>query len=202
MNEYHLYYSSRSDDEIAKRVGSKRRELVEVFSKTAFQTDVDPVRVAVLGCADRRFVGAHKKLFEETLQAPVELTTFDIEREHLEGEHGVVQHDITLPLPGGLFDITFAHIVLKFIDSKKHLQVIQNAYDSLRAPGMAIFVNDDTKSYPGAFVYKKADRFQVDLYTIKEWLRERSIDYVDWHFTVRGIEQVAIEGDMLVLIKK
>ncbi len=142
LSPYHQNYLSRSDEELARRADVKEMELVKIFSASPFIPISDMVRVAVLGCADHRMVSAHKKIFEKLLGKKVELTTFDITIEHLIGEDGVVQHDLTMPFPSAPYDIVFGHVVLKFIETEKQWNVLKNSYDAIGHGGMVIHIFD------------------------------------------------------------
>ncbi len=142
LSLYHQNYFSRSDEELSRRADVKEMELVKIFSASPFFPTSDSVRVVVLGCADHRMVSAHKRIFEKLLGKKIELTTFDITIEHLKGEMGVTQHDLTLPLPNAPYDIAFGHVVLKFIETEKQWDVIRNSYDAIDTGGMVIHVFD------------------------------------------------------------
>jgi hypothetical protein len=142
LSPYHQNYLSRSDEELARRADVKEMELVKIFAASPFALVLDPVRVAVLGCADHRMVSAHKRIFEKVLGKKVKLTTFDVTTEHLAGEEGVLQHDLTTPFPDALYDIAFGHVVLKFIETERQWDVLKNSYDAIGSGGMVIHVFD------------------------------------------------------------
>lgn len=128
--------------EIAERASAKDDELTLIFSAIQPPEETAPAKVAVLGCGDRRFIAHHRLLFAKHLHRPVELTTFDITVEHLAGERGVVQHDCTQPLPGGPYDVTFAHVILRFIETERQWDLLQNSVAALKPGGLAIHVLD------------------------------------------------------------
>lgn len=182
----------------------KELELKEIFEETSFQTQSDPVKIAILGCAEKRFVKYHKSIFEKLLGKAVDMVTFDITIEHLAGEDNIIQHNITTPLPNQPYDITFGHVVLKFIETDKQLSVITNAYNALRSPGLGIFVYDledvNTKKPMQADGY-----YPVPLDDYKQKLDALGIRYKDleWKLeipempiTIRGLE-----GGAFVVIK-
>ncbi len=90
-----------------------------------------------MGCGDKRFIDGHRQYSREYLGDPPHVTTLDISIEHLEGGSDVIQHDITQPLPNGPYDITYAHVVLKFIEQSRQWAVIDNSYKALKAGGIA-----------------------------------------------------------------
>ena len=117
LSIYHQKYVEQNDDEIQHKADAKEQELASIFQEVSLNTDSDPVRLAVLGCGDKRFVAHHKRIFENVLKRNVEVTTFDITIDHLAGESNVFQHDCTLPLRNPPYDITYAHVLLKFIET-------------------------------------------------------------------------------------
>jgi hypothetical protein len=142
LSSYHQKYADQTDEEIRRRADAKEQELATIFNEISLNTKSDPVRIAVLGCGDRRFIGHHKRIFEEVLKRGVEIITFDIMIDHLEGEQNVFRHDCTLPLPNPPYDITYAHVLLKFIETKKQFDVLKNSFDALKPGSVAIHVFD------------------------------------------------------------
>ena len=204
ISKYHQKHIDRSIEETDRRIHVKELELEKILSETGYKPAFETVRVAVLGCADRRFVKRHTLIFEKVLGQPVELITFDITTEHLEGEEHVIQHDITTPIPNAPFDITFGHVVLKFIETAKQWVVIKNAYDALRSPGLCIFVYDmddvDTKTPLQADGY-----FSVPMEEYKRRLTEEDIAFKDLRWEI-NLDEVPIrirglKGGALVIQK-
>lgn len=176
LSQYHQKYVNQSNAEIDNRVNEKLAELAKIFKEVQLEVIEDIAKVAVLGCGDKRFVKYHKQMFEDFIKKPVELTTFDITIEHLLGEEGVMQHDCTLPLPDGPYDITFAHVLLKFIEIKKQLDVIKNSYDVLKTGGIAIHVMDK-EDYETKETLLQNGQFSVPLDKWKVKLNELNIKY-------------------------
>lgn len=142
LSDYHQQFTIKSDDDIQRRIDEKEQELVQIFESVQLSTSGNVVRVAVLGCADKRLIQGHKRIFEKVLNKKVELTTFDLSVEHMLGEENIVQHDCTLPLPNMPYDITYAHVLLKFIPTEKQLDLIKNSFAALNSGGIAIHVLD------------------------------------------------------------
>ena len=142
LSVYHQKYLDQSEEEIQHKADAKEQELLAIFQEISLNTDSDPLRVAVLGCGDKRLVAHHKKVFENVLRKAVEITTFDITIDHLAGENNVFQHDCTLALPNPPYDITYAHVLLKFIEPTKQLALLENSYNALKSGGVAIHVFD------------------------------------------------------------
>lgn len=138
LSPYHQKYADKTDEEIRKRADAKEQELTTIFREVSLITTSDPARVAVLGCGDKRFVVHHKRIFEHVLKKNTEITTFDITIEHLQGESGVIQHDCTKSLPNPPYDITYGHVLLKFIETEKQFDVLKNSFDALKIGGVAI----------------------------------------------------------------
>lgn len=204
ITDYHKKHINRSDEETNRRIFVKELELKKILSETNYKPSFENVRVAVFGCADKRFVKRHKLIFEKLFQKPVELITFDISIEHLEGEENVVQHDITTPIPNAPFDITFGHVVLKFIETNKQWGVIKNAYNALRSPGLGIFVfdlEDVTTQNP----IQADGYFSLPIETYKQKLTEENIKFEDLRWDI-NLDDVPIsirglKGGALVIEK-
>lgn len=142
LSEYHKKYKDKSDDELARRLAFKKNEL-EVIKRAVQPVFNSPIlKVAVMGCGDKRFVKGHRDIFSQVFDSPVEITTFDVMIDHLAGKSNVVQHDCTHPLPGGPYDITFAHVLLRFIPKDGQLAVVMNSFNALKPGGIAIHVLD------------------------------------------------------------
>lgn len=204
ISDYHKNHMGRSEEETDRRIFVKELELKKILSETNYKPGFEKVRVAVLGCADKRFVKRHKLIFEKLLQKPVELVTFDITIEHLEGEENVFRHDITTPIPDTPFDITFGHVVLKFIETSKQWDAIKSAYDALRSPGLGIFVydmEDITTTTP----IQADGYFSVPMETYKLKLAQENMKFKDLRWDI-AIDNVPIpirglKGGALVLEK-
>jgi len=140
LSPYHQQYSEHSEEELFRRSSVKEHELNKIFNAVEFKSNIDPLRVAVLGCADARLVEYHRHMFEKVLGKRIDLTTFDITIDHLAGQKGVVQHDCTLPFPNPPYDVMYSHVLLKFIETEKQWDVIIHSYEALRAPGLAIHI--------------------------------------------------------------
>lgn len=176
---YHQQYANYSDEEIKRKIKGKKEELKRIFSQVKLNTIGDFARIAVLGCGDKKFIKLHKKIFRGFINKPIELTTFDITIEHLKGGENVVQHDCTLPLPNSPFDIIYAHIILKFIETEKQWDLIKNSYDTLKSGGIAIHVMDkeDYETKTPLLPNYQFPVFSVPLNRWKAKLEEFNINY-------------------------
>lgn len=204
LSTYHQNYADRNDAELERRAIVKERELKKIFEATKFHPSSTPVRIAILGCADARFVPAHKKIFEKLLEQSVDMTTFDISIEHLKNETKVVAHDITTPIPNPPYDITFGHVVLKFIETEKQWDVILNSYEALSKNGIAIHVFD-AEDVTTNEVRQADGYFSVPLERWTKQLTEQGIQFQEMHWELT-IEDMPIpirglKGGALVLLK-
>ncbi|NTW13886.1 MAG: hypothetical protein HGA31_02550 [Candidatus Moranbacteria bacterium] len=191
LSRYHEKYAGYSDEEILRRADEKEAELKAIFERTPLKSEGEVVRVAVMGSGDRRFVSHHERIFSELLGKPVEVTTFDITTEHLEGEDRIIAHDCTKSLTGGPFDITYAHVLLKFIETEKQWDVMMNSYNALKEGGLAIHVFDSSD-------YGTEGRLQPDGYfsvPLSEY--ENRMKPLDMNF----VEVPVRYGKALVLVK-
>lgn len=187
LSAYHAKYAARTDEDIALRARVKEIGLKEALEKAGYRSVVSPVRVAILGCAERRFVGHHRDIFTRLLRAPVVVTTFDVTIEHLEGETGVIRHDIARPLPGGPYDVAYGDVVLKFLSEGDRVPALLHAYDALRAPGIVIHILDDQDGLP-----------------VQDWMRElgsRGIRCESVPLAIAGVLSATIRETALVLMK-
>lgn len=126
-----------------------------------------PFRIAVLGCADKRFLTIHKRIFQQLLNRDFRILTFDVVIEHMEGERDVVRHDCTLPLPNGPFDFVTSHVLLKFIPKDRQFLVVASAQEALTSGGIAAHILD----------HEDIASSDVDLATIKELCKESDIQF-------------------------
>lgn len=165
VSEYHQQQAAETFGKMLDKVKEKDAEL-EVVLRTVPISVTSLAHVAVLGCGDKRYIPYHQRLFEDHLGTEVDVTTFDITTEHLTGAPGVVQHDCTQPLPGGPYDLTFAHVLLKFISVDKQLAVLKNSFDALQSGGIAIHIIDSTE----------IETKKVPLSMLKEQLAQENIE--------------------------
>jgi hypothetical protein len=175
LSKYHQKYADLPDEELEKRARVKEEELQNIFSVIPFPKTGTPVRVGVMGCGDKRFVQYHQEIFSRLFVKPAAITTFDISTEHLTGADNVYLHDVTLPLPSGPFDVTYAHVLLKFIETEKQWDVIQNSFDALANGGITIHVFDH-EEVETADVLLSNGQYAVPLERWKTQLQERGIE--------------------------
>lgn len=142
LSEYHEKYRTKPDEELARRIEEKEKELILIKAATHPVFGSSPITIAVMGCGDKRFVQGHREIFAGVFDKPVAINTFDITIDHLAGEDNVFQHNCTEPLPYGPYDIAFAHVLLRFIPKDSQWKLVQNSYCSLKPGGMAIHVLD------------------------------------------------------------
>jgi hypothetical protein len=176
LSTYHQKYANQPDAEIQNRADGKRQELSAIFGQAQLKTTGEPARIAVIGCGDKRFIKHHKEIFESFIKKPVEIITFDITIDHLVGEENVIQHDCTLPLPNGPFDITYAHVLLRFIETDKQWNLITNSVDALNSGGLAIHLLDK-EDYETKEPKLSNGLFSVPLDKWKAKLDELGIEY-------------------------
>jgi len=178
LSKYHQQYAAKSDNDLQQRIEEKKQELIKIFDLVKLKTAGDIIRVAVFGCADKRLVQGHKKIFESILKKPVELYTFDISVEHLAGEENIIQHDCTQPLPNSPFDITYSHVLLKFIPPEKQFDLLKNSVSSLTPGGIAIHIMDK-EDYETIDEKLPDGSWAVSLKKLKEKLAEININYLE-----------------------
>lgn len=191
LSKYHKKYSNQLDSEINNRVAEKESELIQILSKVHISQRHKTLKVAVLGCGDKRYISAHSILFEKLFKRPVQVITFDISIEHLMGEDNVFQHDCTQPLPYAPFDIIFSHVLLKFIETEKQWDLIKNSFESLSPDGLAIHIMND-EDYKTEDALLSNGQFAVP---IKKWIEKLDNNNIRY-------KQIDLKfGSALVLIK-
>jgi len=200
LSDYHQKYASKSDEEIALRAKAKEEELKQIFAVAPLKSTASPVRVGVMGCGEKRFIQHHRDMFAKLLGWPVEVTTFDLVVDHLAGENRVFQHDVIEPLPEGPFDITYAHVLLKFIPTEKQLDVLLNSFNALRDGGIAIHVFDPEEIEATTLTLDDG-KYAVPLKSLKSELDARGIKYVEADLSVEGIRPNPIRSSALILLK-
>lgn len=192
LSKYHQKYADQSIDEIQRRADAKELELEMIFNEVSLNTKKNPIKVGILGCGDKRFVVQHKRIFENVLKRNVEIITFDITIDHLIGESNIFQHDCTLPLPNSPYDITYGHVLLKFIEPGKQFDLLKNSFEALKPAGLAIHVFD-------------WDEIKSDSIILKDGLWKVPIEELKTKLTKNGIEYKEIDlkyGPALVLLHK
>lgn len=183
LSVYHQKFIDQSTAEIQKKADAKEQELKTIFNTVSLKTDSDPVKLAVLGCGDKRFIAYHKKIFEKILNRNVEVTTFDITIDHLKGEPNIFRHDCTLPLPNTPYDITYAHVLLKFIKPEKQFKLLQNSFDALKPGGITIHcfdrneINATSAKLPDGLWSVPLEQYTERLSKLKIEFREIPLQY-------------------------
>ncbi len=192
LSKYHQKYADQSNIEVEKKAFAKEKELNEIFKIFSLKTDSNSVRIAVLGCGDKRFITQHKRIFEKILKRKVEIFTFDIVLEHLEGEQNIFKHDCILPLPNPPYDITYGHVLLKFIEPEKQFDLLRNSYEALKPGGIAIHILDNEE------VKATETKLPNDLWRV-------SLEKLEGKLLISGIKYKKLDlkyGPALVLIKE
>ncbi len=176
LTEYHQKYINMPQDWVEFGLRAKDAQLKQVFEEINWQPAADAVKIAVLGCADKRFVAGHKQLFKKFLKKEVEVTTFDITTEHLSGAENVVEHDCTKPFPGASFDLIFSHILLKFMPADSQWLVLENSFNALAPGGVALhFMDVQGQTVPTSMIAEGF--FQIPLAEFKNRLTEKAIKF-------------------------
>ena len=176
LSKYHQKYKDQSDEEIVKKVEAKEQELLAIFQEVSLNVNNTLIRLAVLGCGDSRFVKYHKIIFEKVLKKEIEVITFDITIEHLIGEENIIKYDCTLPLPNPPYDVTYGHVLLKFIETEKQWNLIENSYKALSRGGLAIHISDKEEIEIKEKLLPNG-QFSVPLERWEEKLKKEQIKY-------------------------
>jgi len=180
LNEYHSKYMEKSDGEIASRVQVKEIGLRQVFGTLGLpRMNAPEAAVLVVGCADRRFIPEHERIFSSILAKPVKLLTIDVEVEHLSGASGVIQHDATEPLPDGPYDVVYGDVLIRFVEPEKQSAVLKNSFEALAAGGMAIHIFAKEDFDPPAGYAPLPGTHKVDMNALQLKLTKMGIQYLE-----------------------
>ncbi|MFA5185929.1 MAG: class I SAM-dependent methyltransferase [Patescibacteria group bacterium] len=180
LSEYHQKYAAYSDAEIMSRVQVKDIGLRQVMASIGAQVPVAPeVRVMVLGCADKRFIEQLKRIFSSIFGKPVRLTTSDVTTEHLAGAEGVIQHDATMPLPGGPYDVIYGDVLVRFIEPAKQFAALKNSYDALAPGGIAIHIFAQEDFDPPEGYQPMSGTHKVDLNALQLEMTKAGIFFLE-----------------------
>ncbi|OGL73544.1 hypothetical protein A3E39_00325 [Candidatus Uhrbacteria bacterium RIFCSPHIGHO2_12_FULL_60_25] len=204
---YHEAYAKKTDADIAHRVHVKELQLRQLFMTLGMPQFSSPtVRIAVLGCADKRYVSLHEKMFSSLLQKSVAQTTFDITVEHLAGEKGVIQHDATLPLQGGPFEITYSDILMRFIEPAKQIAALKESFDALVPGGLAIHLFGVEDYDPPPNYIPVPGTFRVDLNLLQFELTKMKIPFMELPVRIEttppGSDKKLVIEDMEFVLRK
>lgn len=207
LSAYHQQYLGKPDEEIEQRAKIKDLQLRQALAVTGLPSFVSPtIRLAVLGCGDRRFIVKHRRIFEAIFGKPVEMTTFDMTIDHLQGEAGIVQHDVSKPLPGGPFDVIYADVLIRFIDPARQYDVLKNAYEAL-APGGVAIITFDKKDFDPPPSYEPAPGTnRVDLNALQFELAKDGIAFLEAPTSIEtvppGMDHKSVIEDLVSVLRK
>ncbi|MAF35757.1 hypothetical protein CL622_01410 [archaeon] len=140
LAKHYREYASRPQDWVDLRAHIKKQIVQDVFEQTGFSPTGNPVKIAVLGASDKRYIAVHHTIFTEAVQKDVAMITFDLDEAHLAGAHGIVEHDVTSPFPETGFELIFSHALMKFILPQEQAVVLKNAYNALAPGGLAMHI--------------------------------------------------------------
>lgn len=139
LQKHYAEYATRSDDRVRDRKNAKRSIIRHVLTAVPVTVHTSPLKVVVLGASDKRYLPIHAKIFAEVLGA-VEVSTLDVDAEHLGKGSDVIEHDVTTPFPNRPYAVVFSHELMKFLTEDEQLKVIMNSYDALQTGGVAMHV--------------------------------------------------------------
>jgi len=88
----------------------------------------------------------------------------------------VIQHDCREPLPGGSYDITYGHILLKFMPPEDQWKVVINSYNALNKGGLGLhFMNMGGKTEATSML--EDGYYDIPLVSFEKKLDEMGISY-------------------------
>lgn len=168
FSDYHQKYLKELPENIDSRLRAKQHELIQVIEKADITFPNGLLRIAVLGCADKRLVKAHKAIFEEVFQRHVDILTFDISIDHLSGEEQVYEHDCREPIPYTPYTAAYSHTLLRFMEPEEQWKVLLNSYHALKEGGVALhFMSKDGKTEPTRMMQEGYWQIPLDAFETK-----------------------------------
>lgn len=174
LEEHYKEYANQPDSWVSNMKKVKKEIIENIFKNIKSTPKTNSIKVAVLGASDKRYIKIHKDLFTEITKKDIQMTTFDIDTKHLEGEEGIIYHDITKPFPQSNFDIIFSHALLKFIEPEKQAEVIRNSYNSLNKQGFTMHILHSPELKETKEL--RAWQYKVDINSIIEKLKKDNIN--------------------------
>ncbi len=138
-SSYHAHMLTANKTDIKAVFDQKLFELNKVKNNLNFPKNKKSIAVAVLGCADQRYVDSYDSLFQKLLGREVETTIYDVTIDHLPSDTKVVQYDCTKVLPNK-YDLIFSHILINFLKPSQQRSLIDSARISLNNNGVAIHI--------------------------------------------------------------
>ena len=142
LQAHYREYASQPDVWVENMTVTKRSIVRYVLTHTGFRPQLQNglTRIVVMGASDKRYIPIHQAIFTDLLEQRVQVTTLDIDAEHLQGGEGVVEHDITQLFPHPPYGIVFSHELMKFLTPEEQLQAIKNSYHALTGNGLVMHI--------------------------------------------------------------
>ncbi len=140
LQAHYREYASQPDAWVSNMAITKESIVRYVLAATEYQPPIEPVRIAVLGASDKRYLPIHEQIFRHLLQRDVHVTTLDIDIEHLARQQGTVEHDVTQSFPMSPYNVVFSHELMKFLTAEEQLQAMKNSYAALADNGLAMHI--------------------------------------------------------------
>lgn len=141
LQAHYKEYASQPNEWVENMEITKKSIVKYVIKAMKFKTITESVKVVVLGTSDRRYIPIHKRIFEEILKKSIQMTTFDIDVNHLGGKsRSVVKHDVTKAFPDTPYDIIFSHELMKFLTPEEQIRAMKNSYYALSNHGLAMHI--------------------------------------------------------------
>ncbi len=138
---HYAEYASQPDEWVNNMEKTKRSIVEQVLRAANFKVGGEPVKVAVLGASDKRYIPIHQRVFHDAVKHAIDMKTFDVDTNHLGGESTTeVKHDVTQPFPDAPYAIVFSHELMKFLTPEEQLATIKNSYQALDENGLAMHI--------------------------------------------------------------
>lgn len=139
---YHAMIAADPKKVIASDFAQKKAEILKVSPRIRFKKP--RLKVAVLGCADSRYVQYYQDFFSDILEAECDLDIYELTTQHLPKQANIIKHDCTKPLPKK-YDLVYTHLLINFLEPEQQKEMVTNSYKSLKPNGVALHVYASNK---------------------------------------------------------
>ncbi len=141
LRAHYREYAKQPNEWVENMEATKKSIVRRVLSAMRFQPLGKHVKIAVLGASDKRYIPIHRRIFTRHFPGrTVRMATLDIDKLHLAGQHGVIEHNVTRPLPEPSHDVIFSHELMKFLTPQEQLLALKQAYAALSNGGLAMHI--------------------------------------------------------------
>lgn len=75
LKAHYAEYASQPDEWVENMEATKRSIVEQVLERMRFEASTNPVKVAVLGASDKRYIPIHQRVFKNAVHRAIHLAT-------------------------------------------------------------------------------------------------------------------------------